>query len=181
MSVVLLVCVCACWTADSMILTFCEQPWSKTIWSQAIANLKTTSIIPASPIWYCGNLGRVMLTGQAFQWGSLYWMGRYQNRQLCSSADSTFWMHILVESCSSCLEGGQSATFRSKSSRWGGRLKMWNLHVSMVGFLVSPAHCNVTGMKLGQGNYPPNGRRAEGFQVAEFLEVVHILPSGKLT
>ena len=94
---------------------------------------------------------------------------------------STFWMHILVESCNSCLDGGQSATFRSKSSRWGGRLKMWNLHVSMVGFLVSPAHCNVTGMKLGQGNYPPNGRRAEGFQVAEFLEVVHILPSGKLT
>ena len=79
-------CVLNCY--DSTIPTFCEQSWSKTIWSQAIANLKTTSIIPASPIWYCGNLGRVMLTGQAFQWGSLYWMGRYQNRQLCSSADS---------------------------------------------------------------------------------------------
>jgi hypothetical protein len=43
---------------------------------------------------------------------------------------------------------------------------MWNLHVSMVGFLVSPAHCNVTGMKVGQGNYP---QMAEGLKVFRLL------------
>ena len=37
-------CVCVLNCYDSMILTFCEQSWSKTIWSQAMANLETIYI-----------------------------------------------------------------------------------------------------------------------------------------